>query len=113
MLEQEKICSQNGVELYPALSNQMIGVSDNFGDKSLTNHGLRHAPEKGTCGWYLWSGDYSQADDFFKPMHVSHMESKFPNLVKFLGLPPGWRFLVGDDHEDIWFDASLLDLGNN
>ncbi|WP_434048948.1 MULTISPECIES: immunity protein Imm33 domain-containing protein [Sorangium] len=28
--------------------------------------------------------------------------------MRFLGLPPGWRFLIADEHEDVWKDPSLL-----
>jgi hypothetical protein len=30
--------------------------------------------------------------------------------VRFLGLPPGWRFLVAGDYEDVWEEQSLLDV---
>lgn len=26
-----------------------------------------------------------------------------------LGLAEGWRFLIAPGHEDVWYDASLLD----
>ena len=71
-------------------------------------HGLRHAPENGTCGWYLWTGEYSDADKFFAPMHASHLTALFPDVLPYLGLAPGWRFLLARGHEDIWFDAALL-----
>jgi hypothetical protein len=28
----------------------------------------------------------------------------------FLGLPPGWRFLIAGEHEDVWEDPSLLNV---
>jgi hypothetical protein len=30
--------------------------------------------------------------------------------MKYLALPPGWRFLIATNHEDVWFDAALLDV---
>jgi hypothetical protein len=31
--------------------------------------------------------------------------------VKFLGLPPGFRFLIGENnYEDVWEDKSLLEV---
>jgi hypothetical protein len=29
--------------------------------------------------------------------------------VPYLALPAGWRFLLGLNHEDVWFDANLPD----
>jgi hypothetical protein len=31
-----------------------------------------------------------------------------PPTARKLGLPPGWRFLVAGDHEEVWADPSLL-----
>ncbi len=31
-----------------------------------------------------------------------------PAVLKYLGLPPGWRFLLHDDHSDVWEDSKLL-----
>jgi hypothetical protein len=42
-------------------------------------------------------------------MHVRHLAEECPEILPYLGLPPGWRFLVTPDHEDIWFDQSLLE----
>jgi hypothetical protein len=29
-------------------------------------------------------------------------------ILKFLGLPPGWRFLTDGLYVDVWYDAALL-----
>ena len=72
-------------------------------------HGLRHHPEGDTSGWFIWSGELSQEDDFFKPWHHEHFVDKWPTLAHLLELPPGSRFLVAPGYEDIWEDESLLD----
>lgn len=33
-----------------------------------------------------------------------------PEIKKYLGLPPGWRFLIAPGYEDIWFDEALLSI---
>ncbi len=74
-------------------------------------HGLRHPVEGDTNGWYIWCGEYSEADDFFQPLHVEHLEECLPEVLKLLPLPPGYRFVIDKDgYEDIWFDESLLDV---
>jgi hypothetical protein len=45
---------------------------------------------------------------FFLPLHVTHLESRCPEIIKYLGLAPGWRFLVAPDYEDVWYDKALL-----
>jgi len=72
-------------------------------------NGLRHFHEGNTTGWYIWAGEFSDAPDFFKPMHLFHLQEYYPELLKYLGLPPGNRFLIDNKgYEDVWFDEGLL-----
>lgn len=71
-------------------------------------HGLRHSPQGTTTGWYVWTGELSEASDFFAPWHVSHLIRLVPDLEGLLSLPPGTRFLIAPGHEDVWHDPSLL-----
>ncbi len=72
-------------------------------------HGLRHRPVGQTTGWYLWTGELSDDDDFFRPWHQHHLLERAPSLARLLEYPPGTRFLVAPGHEDVWTDASLLE----
>ena len=50
-----------------------------------------------TSGWYVWAGEaFSDAPDFFQPMHIEHVISRCPEILPYLGLAPGWRFLIAD-----------------
>lgn len=71
-------------------------------------HGLRHPPTETTSGWYIWCGDLSDEADFFQPLHQDHFAAQWPALAQLLELPPGSRFLVAPDHQDTWFDETLL-----
>lgn len=57
-------------------------------------------------------GEIPQTDnDFFKPLHIRHLIEDRPVVLKYLGLPPGWRFQIDDKgYEDIWFDESILKI---
>ena len=87
----------------------LLGADDLFSEQ-LPLNGLRHLPTDNTCGWYLWAGE-EMSDDvgYFKPMHAFHLIERCPQLIPYLGLPAGWRFLVTDDYEDVWFDQKLLE----
>lgn len=95
-----------------ASSDQILGVSSSLlgSDWTWPIHGLRHPPEGQTNGWYIWTGDLSADEDFFKPMHQSHLVERVPELEPLLILPPGMRFLIAPGHEDVWEDLSLLDV---
>ncbi|MCI0156051.1 hypothetical protein KNO15_04995 [Leifsonia shinshuensis] len=73
-------------------------------------HGLRHPPTTHTTGWYLWTGELSDADDFFLPWHLSHVLERLPLLGRVLESPPGSRFVVAPGYEDVWHDPSLSDV---
>ena len=74
-------------------------------------NGLRHAPQEDTNGWYIWCGEQLSAEqDFFTPLHTSHLVERYPGVARLLGLPPGYRFLVAGDYIDVWYDATLLDV---
>lgn len=72
-------------------------------------NGLRNIPVGQMSGWYLWCGEnFSEAPDFFSPLHTSHLYEDYPEIIDLLGLPPGYRFLLAPDYLDVWFDENLL-----
>jgi hypothetical protein len=110
--DQEAICRRFGADYVAASSDAMLGVAAAVGSGLLPLNGLRHPPEHDTCGWYLWAGEeLSDAPDFFQPLHLGHLAERCPEVLPYLGLAPGWRFLVADGHEDVWYDASLVAIG--
>ncbi|WP_157949017.1 immunity protein Imm33 domain-containing protein [Neorhizobium huautlense] len=110
--DQVEVCLRHNVEFSVAEPSSKLGISEGALQGEQPLNGLRQPPENGTCGWYIWGGrDFPPEDaDFFKPMHVSHLSVSCPAVVPYLGLPPGWRFLIAPGYEDVWFDASLLDI---
>jgi hypothetical protein len=106
---QKQLCSRYGAApMYPKETHK-VGISDGALAGGLPLNGLRHPPEHGTTGWFIWSGEeFSEDPDFFKPMHLYHLHRQCPAAFPYLALPPGWRFLTTDSYEDVWFDASLL-----
>ncbi len=107
--EQKRICKKYGATWQPMLAGWKIGITNNIDSGEMPINGLRHPSENGTLGWYIWAGKYLDNADFFAPMHIEHLPNKCPSVLKFLGLPPGWRFLIDDKgYEDVWEDTSLL-----
>ena len=107
--EQEALCSKYRVDGLGAPGDLKGGVARNVREGIEPINGLRHFPEGDTTGWYIWAGeDYSEDPDFFLPLHVSHLHEWCPEVMKFLALPPGWRFLKAGEYEDVWYDPDLL-----
>lgn len=91
---------------------RLIGVAlKSFDNGQMPVNGLRHPVQnEQSVNWYIWAGEYSDAQDFFSPVHVSHLLQICPKAISYLGLPPGWRFLFDDHYEDVWYDESLLEI---
>lgn len=105
---QREICARFGAPFYGCDLGLKVGVSLNLRSGMRPLNGLRLMPEKGTSGWYLWAGEeWSDDPDFFAPLHGYHLEAWAPIVLPYLGLPPGWRFLVTETYEDVWKDAQL------
>jgi hypothetical protein len=108
--DQQSICARVGAEFCPTLPLLEVGLALNARMDLRPLNGLRHAPKGDTSGWYIWAGEiFSKADDFFQPIHVEHLTECCPDVIPYLGLPPGWRFLIAKGHEDVWYDPALLD----
>jgi hypothetical protein len=104
----DRICARVGAIPAPPAATEKIGIALQTLHLVPLN-GLRHLPEGETCGWYIWGGtDLSAAPDFFEPLHVAHVGERCPAVAPYLALPPGWRFLVAEGQEDIWFDSALI-----
>lgn len=109
--QQRDTCDRYEVEFVPAPRHLKVGIARNVREGILPINGLRHLPAGDTTGWYIWAGEELSDDpNFFVPLHVEHLVEWCPDALRFLGLPPGWRFLVAGEYEDVWEDASLLDV---
>ena len=110
MASQKQLCEKFKADFIPCDQLDKLGLAiQTLGE--LPINGLRHNAENGTCGWYIWCGEEVRQDpDFFKPLHVSHLKEYLPEVERYLALPPGYRFLISDDFEDVWYDSSLTDM---
>lgn len=107
--KEQTVCEWKSVSPEPPERHTKLGIALATLGKSPVN-GLRHRPQNGTNGWYLWCGtELPQEPDAFSPVHVEHLDQYIPEAKEYLNLPPGYRFLIdGSNYEDVWFDESLL-----
>lgn len=114
MSEQQAVCVRFGADACPSPADQKVGIARNVRTGLQPINGLRISPEGDTTGWYIWAGEeWSDAPDFFVPLHVAHLDTWCPEVIPYLQLPPGWRFQIAPGHEDVWFDATPLTEGTD
>lgn len=109
IIRQHEACKRYGAEHVMSPPHLKVGIARNVRDRIRPINGLRHPAEGDTTRWYLWAGNEIGDDpDFFLPLHVEHLVDWCPEVLRLLGLPPGWRFLIAGEYEDVWQDPSLL-----
>jgi hypothetical protein len=110
---QKAVCRKYCVPWTPSPDDLKVGISATAKAGYLQINGLRHAAVGDTTGWYIWggSGEIPQDDPkYFFPLHVAHLDEWCPEVLPYLGLPPGWRFLLAGSFVDVWEDPSLLNV---
>ncbi len=101
------LCRRFSAEFVPSSKNSTVGLArQTLGKQPI--HGLRHLAVAGTTGWFVWAGEWSNEPDFYQPVHVHHLDNVCPEIIPYLGLAPGWRFLLAPCHEDVWFDPTIV-----
>lgn len=56
---QEAVCARFGMQPVPADPSAKVGISRSVQDGLVPLNGLRHRPEQGTTGWFIWAGENS------------------------------------------------------
>lgn len=112
--KQRLVCEKYGLKFEPSDLHLKVGISLDVKNTIQPIHALRHPTEGDTTGWYIWSGEYSDDKNFFKPLHVVHLLEYCPLILPYLGLPSGTRVLIAENgnYVDVWEDLSLLEIGN-
>ncbi|WP_423236987.1 immunity protein Imm33 domain-containing protein [Burkholderia multivorans] len=60
-------------------------------------------PAGGNVSWFFHCGEYSDAADFYQPVHTDHLAELLPAVIKYLRLPHGSKFIIDDNgFEDVW-----------
>lgn len=100
---QETVCARYG--LRAAEPEDMVAVAMSTLGKAPV-YGTRVTLSEGrNVSWFFHCGEYSDADDFYQPLHVAHLSTFLPLVLPYLMLPAGARFIIDDTgYEDIWMD---------
>ncbi|QEC80457.1 hypothetical protein FSB76_10130 [Mucilaginibacter ginsenosidivorax] len=103
--EQIKECQdQNSIPIFP-LFNQMIVISEGVLEGDFVD-AVRYPSPQHMTGWWLTTNLYNNDIKTLKTIHYHHLAFKRPDLIKYLALPFGFRFL--SENKMIWFDEGVL-----
>ena len=109
--DQKAICEKYGSAFVPPDPELKIGIALETLKLSPV-YGTRLKKENGTTGWYIYAGEnsYTEDPDFYKPVCSVLIADYCPIVEKYLGLEPGFRFIIDQNgYEDAWKDKTLLE----
>ncbi|CAB1221448.1 immunity protein Imm33 domain-containing protein [Acinetobacter bouvetii] len=66
--------------------------------------GIRKKPEtEENVAWFIYGGELEAGEDFFQTMTVRELQDILPEVLPYLALAEGFRFMIDrDDYEDVW-----------
>lgn len=101
---QRKICTKYGLpdtapEEMVAVAMSTLGAMPIYGARIVLSEGR-------TIGWFFHCGTYSEANDFYQPVHTEHLNDILPLVIRYLRLPPDSKFIIDDQgYEDVWYEG--------
>ncbi|MDR6923734.1 hypothetical protein [Chryseobacterium sp. 2987] len=107
--QQCEMCGQlNLIPRFPTF-NQLIVISDGvYEGKDI--EGIRYGDlPQNQCGWYLITDDYNDDIKTLKLVHFYHVAFSRPDILKYLAIPFGYRFLMQEDNIVISKDDDVID----
>ncbi|MEG0880153.1 MAG: hypothetical protein RSF79_06930 [Janthinobacterium sp.] len=101
---QRRICEKFGLpvqapEPMVALAIDSLAQSPIYGTRVVL-------PDNGTISWFIHCGEHDAAPDFYQPLHAAHLHEMLPQVLDYLALPSGAKFILDrEGYEDVWLEA--------
>jgi hypothetical protein len=110
---QRQVCEALGAPCLPVDVGAALAVGHAEAATPLVLRGLRLRPAGGASGWYVWAEASGAVEPEslapLRPTDAAEVAARYPQVTRFLGLPPGWRFELRAGREHVWFDRRLLE----
>ena len=102
---QQKICAQYGSAFAPLRPGDKVAIAlDSIGLQPIAGRReVKLGNDPNEITWFIYCGEYRDDDDFFSPVHVSHLAEMLPKVLSYLALSEGFGFIIDHDgYEDVW-----------
>ncbi|RYC46990.1 immunity protein Imm33 domain-containing protein [Pectobacterium zantedeschiae] len=98
---QKQTCDKYQLPLHPP--EEMVAIALDTLQRSPIYGTRISLPENGTISWFIHCGEYSAESNFYQALHTSHLEETLPEVVRYLFLPEGTKFIIDRaGYEDVW-----------
>lgn len=93
---QSEICFQHElIPLFPNFNQQVVISKGVYEGKDI--EGIRYDSPEHMTGWWLITDDYDDNIESLKTVHYYHVAFTRPDILKYLAIPFGYRFLMEND----------------
>ena len=101
--EQKLLCEEFGSAYIEVSGDDVIAVAVQTLNKDPLV-GIRKKSETDeNVSWYIQGGELEEGTDNFETMTVRELQELAPDVLPYLALDVGFRFMIdGDDYEDVW-----------
>ncbi|MDQ1161345.1 hypothetical protein QE422_001713 [Chryseobacterium sp. SORGH_AS 447] len=97
---QSEICFQYKlIPLFPNFNQQIVISKGVYEGKDV--EGIRYDSPEHMSGWWLITDDYDDNIESLTTVHYYHVAFARPDILKYLALPFGYRFLMENDNVKI------------
>lgn len=101
--EQKLLCEEFGSAYIEVKGDDVVAVAvQTLNQDPIV--GIRKVPETAeNVSWYIYGGELQENEDFFETMTIKKLQDILPDVLPYLALDIGYRFMIdGDDYEDVW-----------
>jgi len=98
---QRWICGTYGADLDPIDEEALVALAPAVMKTKRGVEGTRYLPSGRNSGWILIDEDFRGDVGDLKHEHAFHVVEAKPQLARYFGLPPGWRFFAAADGENV------------
>lgn len=103
--QQQQTCARFGAAFSPSAALQLAAVSDGVHEGDPVA-GVRYPPkDDDDSGWCLSTNRFDGTLDTVRREHLFHVTNDRLDVVPYLALPPGYRFVYSEVGIEVEFDA--------
>jgi hypothetical protein len=101
--EQKLLCEEFGSTYIEVNGDDVVAVAVHTLNQDPIVGIRRIAETAENVSWYIYGGELPEGDDFFETMSIKKLQDIIPEVLPYLALDVGYRFMIdGDDYEDVW-----------
>jgi hypothetical protein len=101
--EQKLLCEEFGSAYIEVKGDDVVAVAVHTLNQDPIVGIRKIAETEENVSWYIYGGELPEGEDFFETMTIKKLQDIIPEVLPYLALDIGYRFMIdGDDYEDVW-----------